>query len=159
MKNLNLIACVSKDYGLGKDGDLLWHIPEDMQFFKQTTLGSIVVMGRKTLESIGRALPNRENLVLSRQALQYDNIETFNNPETLIKHLESQNQPIFIIGGASLYQMFIDEAEKIYLTEVDSTKPADTYFPKFDQQLFHRQVLQTGEHDNIKYQIIEYSRK
>lgn len=158
MKNLNLIACISNDYGLGWDGDLLWHIPEDMQFFKHTTLDSIVVMGRKTFESIGRPLPRRENIVLSRREMPCDDVKSFTSPEKLIEYLQSQTKPVFIIGGASLYQMFIEQAEKIFLTEVDSSKPADTYFPKFNKELFHRKVLQSGEQDGIQYQIVEYSR-
>lgn len=158
MKNLNLIACISNDYGLGRDGDLLWHIPEDMQFFKRTTLDSIVVMGRKTFESIGRPLPHRENLVLTRREVQCDDVKSFNNSEKLMEYLRAQTKPIFIIGGASLYQMFIEQVEKIFLTEVDSSKPADTYFPKFNKELFHSKVLQSGEQDGVKYQIVEYSR-
>lgn len=159
MKNLNLIACISNDYGLGRDGDLLWHIPEDMQFFKHTTLDSIVVMGRKTFESIGYPLPHRENIVLSRSEVQNDGVKSFTSSENLIKYLRTQTKPVFIIGGASLYQMFIEQAENIFLTEVDNSKPADTYFPKFNKELFHRKVLQTGEQDGVKYQIVEYSRK
>lgn len=159
MKNLNLIACISNDYGLGRDGDLLWHIPEDMQFFKHTTLDSIVVMGRKTFESIGRPLPHRENIVLSRRDMQCNDVKSFTSSENLIKYLRTQTKPVFIIGGASLYQMFIEQAENIFLTEVDSSKPADTYFPKFNKELFRRKVLQTGEQDGVKYQIVEYSRK
>jgi dihydrofolate reductase len=75
MKDLYMIACVSKDGGLGKDGGLLWHIPEDMKFFRETTKGSTVIMGRKTFESIGRALPGRRNIVLSSRKGENADVE------------------------------------------------------------------------------------
>lgn len=157
MKNLCMIACVSRDLGLGQGGELLWHLPEDMKFFREITTGSVVVMGRKTFESIGRPLPHRENLVLSRHEIS--SVKTHHDQDALNQYLESVNGTKFIIGGASLYQMYLDEAEKIYLTEVDAIKPADTYFPEFDHNLFSRKVLQAGEQEGIKYEIIEYARK
>lgn len=157
MKNLFLIACVSKDNGLGYQGELLWHIPEDMQFFKSATLNSVIVMGRKTYESIGRPLPRRENIVLSRNHIEQ--VRTFHNQAELDHFLENKNAKKFIIGGASLYQMYLDQAEKLYLTEVGAAKPADTYFPDFDKSKFTRKVLQTGQHNNIDYEIVEYVRK
>ncbi len=157
MHNLSLIACISRDNGLGQNGELLWHIPEDMQFFRQTTLHSTVVMGRKTYESIGRPLPQRENIVLSRSDV--DGVKTFHNEAELTKYLESTDNQKFIIGGATLYNMFISQAEKIYLTEVDAVQPADTFFPTFDKSQFTRKVLQTGEQNQIKYEIVEYTRK
>lgn len=159
MKNLAMIACVSKDMGLGQAGKLLWRIPEDMQFFKRLTVGSVVVMGRKTFESIGNPLPGRKNVVLSSRPLEIDGVDWCTNKTDLDEYLTHQNAPIFIIGGASLYTMYLDEAEKIYLTEVDNTKPADTYFPEFDQENYIRKVLQTGENDGTKYEMVEYTRK
>lgn len=157
MKNLYLISCISKDNGIGYQGDLLWHIPEDMKFFRQTTLGSTVIMGRKTYESIGKPLSKRENVILSRNSVE--GIKTFTGQDELKHFLESSNQQKFIIGGATLYEMFIDEVEKLYLTEVDAVKPADTYFPTFDKSKFSRKVLQAGEQDGATYEIVEYTRK
>lgn len=157
MKELYIIACISQDRGLGKAGDLLWHIPEDMQFFRTTTLDSTVVMGRKTYESIGRPLPKRQNIVLSRQDV--DGVTTYRDQSALDVFLKSVPGKKFIIGGASLYQMYLDQAEKLYLTEVASTKPADTYFPEFNRDNYTRKVLQSGEHEGVKYQIAEYTRK
>ena len=119
MKELYIIACISQDRGLGKAGDLLWRIPEDMQFFRTTTLDRTVVMGRKTYESIGRPLPKRQNIVLSRQDV--DGVTTYRDQSALDAFLKSVPGKKFIIGGASLYQMYLDQAEKLYLTEVAST--------------------------------------
>lgn len=158
MRDLYMIACVSKDGGLGNHGELLWHIPEDIKFFRETTQGGAVIMGRKTFESIGKALPGRENVVLSRR--QGDNkTVTWCDEGELKKFLDTYSGKKFIIGGASLYEKFLPAAEVIYLTEVDAEKPADVYFPQFDRGEFSHEVLQQGEHNGIKYQIIKYTRK
>lgn len=161
MKNLCMIACVSQDGGLGQGGELLWHIPEDMKFFRQTTQDSTVVMGRKTFESIGRPLPKRENIILSSRPLEIAGVRSFQSQESLEDYLKSLDPAhnIYIIGGASLYQMFLEQADKLYLTEVAARKPADTYFPTFDRAEFDRQVLGEGDYEGIKYQFVEYARK
>lgn len=157
MQSLYMIACISKDRGLGRADQLLWHIPEDMQFFRQTTLHSTVVMGRKTYASIGHPLPDRHNVVLSRQTI--DGVPTYHSKTELDAFLATVPGPKFIIGGSSLYQMYLPIAEKLYLTEIDGTQPADVYFPKFNPNDYSRKVLQTGEHDGIQYQIVEYTKK
>lgn len=157
MKNLCMIACVSKDGGLGKDGELLWHIPEDMKFFRETTRGSMVIMGRKTFESIGKALPGRENVVLSSRKGEAEDV-TWCTREELEKILRETTGQKFVIGGASLYAMFLPAAEKIYLTEVEGAKPADTWFPEFAKAEWQRKVLQSGEHDGVKYEMVEYTK-
>lgn len=161
MKNLYLIACISEDRGLGYAGDLLWHIKEDMQFFRTTTLGSTVVMGRKTYASIGKPLPGRQNVVLSRHEIDStaDNLTVYHDPAALTQFLDSLDTPKFVIGGASLYQMYIDQADKLYLTEVAASRPADTFFPEFDKSRFTRTVLKSGLASNIKYEIVEYTRR
>lgn len=157
IKNLYMIACVSKDGGLGKDGELLWHIPEDMKFFRETTKGSMVIMGRKTFESIGRKLPGRENVVLSSRKGETEDV-TWCTREELDEILQNTTGKKFIIGGASLYAMFLSEAKKIYLTEVDRAKPADTWFPEFAKSEWQRKIVQDGEHDGVKYETIEYTK-
>lgn len=159
MQNLLIIACISQDRGLGYQGQLLWHIPADVDFFKRTTMGKTVVMGRKTFESIGRPLPGRQNIVLSRRPLNIKGVATFSSQPDLMQYLSQLTEPIYIIGGATLYEMFIDQAQKLFLTEVADNQPADTYFPDFDASLFTKQSLQEGEHDGRKYSIIEYTRK
>lgn len=157
MRGLYMIACVSRDRGLGRNGQLLWHIPEDMQFFRKTTLNSAVVMGRRTYESIGRPLPQRDNIILSRQDVE--GVATYHDKAQLDDFLNFISSKKFIIGGASLYGMYLNETEKLYLTEVDAVKPADTYFPEFDKSQFRRKVLSSGEHEGIAYEIVEYTRR
>lgn len=158
MNNISLIASVSQDYGLGKSGQLIWHIPEDMQFFRQTTTGHTVVMGRKTYESIGRPLPKRRNIVLSRGEISGD-VEVCKSRAEIEQLLQDSDDEVFIIGGASLYEMFVGDANRILLTEVAGAQPADAFFPQFDKSLFDRTIIQTGNHEGVKYQIVEYRRK
>jgi len=160
MKDLAIIACVSSDRGLGQDNDLLWHFKDDMKFFRTTTQGATVVMGSRTFASIGsKPLPKRRNIVLSRAEIDRAGVEVVHNETELRKLLAQTDGPKFIVGGASLYQMFIDDAEKLYLTEVAATKPADTYFPEFNRADFVRKVLAAHEQDGIKFEIVEYIRK
>ncbi len=159
MKNLAMIACIGRDGGLGKNNDLLWRFSEDQKFFRNTTMDSIIVMGRKTFISIGRALPGRENLVLSRSNISAPDVTVFHDKTELDQYLKSIDSQKFIIGGASLYEMYLSEAETIYLTEVNAEKPADVFFPSFDRSNYNAEILQTGETDGVSYRIVKYSRK
>lgn len=120
-------------YGLnreiGKDNDLLWRLPDDLKHFKSVTSGGTVVMGRKTFESIGRALPNRRNIVVtSDTSFEADQIEVWHDLERLVE--ESQNEEWFVIGGATLYDQTMSVTSRIYATEVESTFEADTFYPE-----------------------------
>lgn len=159
MKNLAMIACVSRDGGLGKGNDLLWRFPEDQKFFRDTTMGAVVVMGSNTFDSIGRVLPGRENIVLSRYEIDAKEAKVFHDKSKMDEYLASIEGDKFIIGGASLYDLYLPEAEKIYLTEVDAEKPADVFFPKFDRNSYNAKILQAGETQGIKYRMVKYSRK
>lgn len=158
MKDLAIIACISQDRGLGKDGKLLWNLKPDMQFFRQTTLGHPVVMGGKTYRSIGQPLPGRENIVLTRET-EIPGVRVFHDKIALDEFLEQIPGPKFIIGGASLYSDYLDRADMLYLTEVQATKPADVYFPEFRRSDFDREVLSQNEVDGIKFEIVKYQRR
>lgn len=155
-----MIACVSQDRGLGYKGELLWNLPEDMKFFRQTTTGHPVVMGSKTFQSIGRPLPKRENIVLSRGEIDAD-VTVFHDKVELDKYLETLDGDKFIIGGASLYSMYLDQAETLYLTEVEGEKPADTFFPKFDTGKYDREVIKTcvSDLDQTEFNIVKYTKR
>lgn len=159
MKHLTLVACISKDGGLGRENELLWHIPEDMKFFRETTTGGVVVMGRKTFASIGRALPRRENIVLSHHEVTADGAIWAEDLPALERILEKLDGNVYIIGGAALYKMFIDQADRLLLTEVDAVRPADVFFPEFRREDYTAKVLQQGEYDGVKWQTVEYTRK
>lgn len=156
MKNLYMIACVSQDLGIGKDKQLLWTLKPDMQFFRTTTLGHPIVMGGTTYASIGKPLPGRKNIVLSRSKIS-DQVECFQDKAKLDAYLATLDEPVFIIGGASLYQLYLPEAEKLYLTEVAATKPADTFFPEFDPTKYDKKILAQHEQDGVQFQMVEYA--
>lgn len=159
MKGLSMIACISRDRGLGYQGGLLWSLPEDMRFFKQTTMGHPVVMGSKTFRSIGRPLPGRQNIVLSRGEL--DGVRVIHNKDELDKYLDGLDGEKFIIGGASLYDMYLGDAEVLYLTEVEGEKPADTFFPAFNKADYRREVLKTCKNDLdlTEFNIVKYTKR
>ncbi|MBP9762139.1 dihydrofolate reductase [Patescibacteria group bacterium] len=137
---LCLIAAVSKNGCIGKDGRLPWHLPEDLARFKQLTLGKIVVMGRKTWESLPsdvQPLPGRTNIVITRQTDYHlpDGVLCYASlNEAIHAHRE---QDICIIGGGQIYQEAIELVDTLYITEVDQTVLGDTYFPTIDPETWH----------------------
>lgn len=159
MKGLSLIACVSSDLGLGYQNELLWRFKADQQFFRQTTLGHPVAMGSRTFASIGRPLPGRENLVLTRHPIEATGVKTFFSADDLTAYLEKFPGDKFIIGGASLYHLYLPLAEKLILTEVAATKSADAFFPQFDPHAFIVRELSAGEFNHIPYRMVEYQRR
>jgi dihydrofolate reductase len=128
--NISIIVAASLNHVIGKDNQLLWHLPNDMKFFKQTTWAMPVVMGRKTFESIGsKPLPGRVNIVLSKQNDLKINAVTVNNiSDVLFVAQEHDYNEIFVIGGAEIYNQFLEKANKIYLTKVHTTIDGDAYF-------------------------------
>lgn len=137
---LSLIAAIGRNNELGKSNTLLWDLPRDMKHFRETTRGHTVVMGQKTFESLGRPLPNRRNIVLSRDsAFTNDGIEIVSSPEELNELLKNIEEEVFIIGGGQIYKLMIEKADKLYITHVDETFPdADTYFPNIDLSIWKK---------------------
>lgn len=133
-KNLSIIVATDKKNGIGKNNQLLWHLPKDLQFFKKTTSGHPIIMGRKTFDSIGKALPNRRNIVISRQAnLTINGVEIYPNLAAALAAC-AQEEEIFVIGGGEIYKQALPFANKIYLTKVDHQFDADTYFDDINLQ-------------------------
>lgn len=155
----SIIAAVGKNNELGKKGDLIFHIKEDMKFFKETTTGHTVVMGLKTWESLPKKLPNRKNIVVSFEEIEGPD-ECVTDLKKYIKENEVTNEEIFVIGGGSIYAQFLEHATKLYLTEVDGEdKDADVFFPNFDKTKYTRKVLQEGEADKLSYKMCLYEKK
>lgn len=149
----SIIAAVGKNREIGKNGGLIWHLPGDMKFFKEKTLGHTVLMGRKTFESIpgGKGLPGRKNVVLSRKNGDVDEI---------LNRLRKLEEEVFVIGGGSIYEMMLPLASRLYLTEIDATdESADTFFPIFDHEKYNRVELGKGEDNGIKYTFVRYDKK
>jgi len=158
--NINIIAAVGKNNELGKNNDLIWKFKEDMKFFKETTMGHPVVMGRRTFESLPSILQGRENIVISTTDINNDKIKLYKSIKEFLISYKNYNDDIFIIGGASLYKAFIDIATALYLTEIDAIeKDADVYFPIFNKEKFNKEIISTHEENNIKYSHVLYKRK
>lgn len=152
----SIIAAVGKNNELGKKGDLIFHIKEDMQFFKETTTGHTVVMGFKTWESLPKKLPNRKNIVVSFEEIEGPD-ECVTDLVQFIKDNENTDEEIFVIGGGSIYAQFIDHAKRIYLTEIDGEdSEADVFFPDFNKSKFKRTVLQKGNSGKLSYEMCRY---
>jgi len=156
---ISIIAAIGKNNELGKGNDLIWHFKDDMKFFKETTTGSTVIMGRKTFESLPKALPNRKNIVISRS-------KNFSPEGALVvsdikKALdEADSDEVFIIGGGTIYKEFLPLADKLYLTEIDAEcKDAEVYFPEFDKKQYKRKKLTDFECDGIHFSHILYTKK
>lgn len=132
VKNLSLIVATDTENGIGKNNQLLWHLPEDLKFFKRTTSGHTVIMGRKTYESIGKPLPNRRNIVISRQEnFKIEGVEVYQTLNAAIKACHDENEA-FIIGGGEIYKQALPFTQKIYLTKVHHQFDADTFFPTLE---------------------------
>ncbi|MBE6827966.1 MAG: dihydrofolate reductase [Ruminococcaceae bacterium] len=157
--SVSIIAAVGKNLELGKDNDLIWHFKEDMKFFRETTTGHTVIMGRKTFDSLPGALPNRRNIVISRNKnLLLEGAEVVPSVEKALKAADGDE--IFCIGGGSIYSAFLPIADRLYLTEIDAEcDSADIYFPKFDKNDYTRKKLTDFESNGVKFSHILYTRK
>ena len=156
--SISMIAAVGRNLELGKGNDLIWHFKEDMKFFKETTTGSSVIMGRKTFESLPKALPNRKNIVITNNRdYVADGGYVVNSIE---KALELAGDNAFIIGGGNIYSQFLPLADKLYLTEIDDEcADADTYFPQFDKNDYTADFIAEYEINDIKFKHICYTKK
>lgn len=138
---LSIISAIGNNNEIGKANALLWNLPEDMKHFKETTMGHTVIMGQKTFESIGRPLPKRRNIVItldkSFQANGVEIVYSTDELEKLLNETMSNDEEAFIIGGGQIYKLFIEKADKLYITHVDVSVPdADTYFPTIDMNVW-----------------------
>lgn len=158
--NYTIIAAVGKNKELGVDNHLIWNLPQDLKFFKEKTTGRTIIMGRKTFESLPRMLPKRHHIVLTRNASLPHEVEVFDSVESLLEKYKDSSEEMFIIGGASLYNEFLNIANKMYLTEIEATyDKADTYFPNFDPLDWESEVIAENEDNGITYKHVLYKRK
>ena len=159
---MNIIVNVSKSWGIGKDGDLLFHIKGDMKFFKETTINNVVVMGRKTLDSLPNGLPlkDRVNIVLTRNRdFSRDGVVVVHSVDELLEEIKKYDTEIFVIGGGEIYNMLLPYCDKAYITKVDSDKEADAFFVNLDEDDTWKAELQSdimGE--KLKYRFIVYNK-
>lgn len=134
---MNAIVCVDKNWAIGKNGKLLASIRDDMEYFRDKTLGKVVVMGRRTLDSLpgGRPLVDRENIVLTaNKSFERSGVTVCHSMDEVKKEIEKyKSEDVFCIGGGSIYEMMLDMCDRAYVTKVDYAYDADTYFPNLDK--------------------------
>lgn len=157
--NLVIIAAVGKNNELGKDNELIWHLPSDLKFFREKTIGKNIVMGRKTFESLPKMLPNRRHIVITRGNIDNPEVEVYHSIDDFLKNYNFTEET-YVIGGASIYSSLIDYADLMYLTEIDGVCPsADVYFPNFDRELWHSEVIGTNMENGVSYKHVLYRRR
>jgi dihydrofolate reductase len=153
---INIIAAIGKNRELGKDNTLLWDIPEDMMRFRKLTTGRTVIMGQKTHESIGRPLPNRNNIVLT-QDISFEApgcVVCYSLDEAMRKAQEIEKEEVFVIGGGSVYVQALPLAQRLYLTLVEGEFEADVFFPEYKGQ-FQKTIHQECKSDmNYRYEFV-----
>ena len=156
------IVAVAENWGIGKDGDLLFSLRQDMRRFRTLTSYMTVIMGRKTLESLpgGKPLPNRVNVVISRGDVATEGVIVCHSPEEAAEFTK-QYPRVMVIGGGSIYRQMLPYCDTAYITKVHATPASDTFFPNLDEdpQWMLSQVLLSGEEDGIGYEMCLYRRK
>ena len=135
------IAAMSRERVIGVGGEIPWHISEDLKYFKRTTLGHVIVMGRKTFESLGKPLPGRENWVLSRTA-SFEGARVFRDPSEIVP--PGDGRELFVIGGAELYAVLLPQCQEILLTHVNLSVSGDAWFPIFEPEFDSGEVIGSG---------------
>ena len=158
---MNLIVAVDQNWAIGKDGDQLVYLKEDLKRFRTLTSGHTVILGRKTLATFpgGRPLKNRHNLILSRNPqFQAEGAEVFTSVEELVQQADGD---AFVIGGASVYEQLLPYCDTAYITKIHAAFPADTYFPDLDKSEEWEVVEESEslEQDGIAYHYVTYHRK
>ncbi|MFC1711758.1 dihydrofolate reductase [Patescibacteria group bacterium] len=158
---LSLIAAIDEKNGLGKDNKLLLKIPSDLKRFKKITLHHPIIMGRKTFQSIGKVLPSRVNIIISRNKnFKVKNGFTFDKLEKAISFAKSKDQKeVFIIGGGQIYKQTIAKANKLYLTIIKGNLKADTFFPKFEN--FNKKTYDSGwkKYKKFEFKFVELEKE
>jgi len=161
---ISIIVAASLNNAIGKNNDLIYRVSNDLKRFKELTTGHTIIMGRKTFESLPKgALPNRRNIVLSRQkGITYPGTEVFESLDEALNHC-NDDEEIFIIGGESIYRQAMDRADKLYLTRIeDIAEDADAYFPAINEEEWtetNRDAHSTDEKHLYPYIFIDYIRK
>ena len=157
---LSLVVAVAENGVIGHNNQLIWHLPNDLKQFKRLTTGNCIIMGRKTFDSIGKPLPNRTSIIISRNThIQIEGCIMVNSLENAI--LEAQkigNEEAFVIGGAEIYRLALPKVDKIYLTEVHHVYEGDTFFPVIDKTIWketHRENFEIDEKHSVKYSFVE----
>ena len=160
---MNAIAAVDRNWGIGRDNQLLVHLPGDLKYYKEKTIGNVIIIGRKTLESFpgGRPLPGRTNIVLSRDpAFAPEGVRVCRSREEVLQEVAGLDPDrVFVCGGASIYREFFDDCQAFYVTKIDAEFEADTFFPDLDELGLHPDwISEEKEEKGVRYTFQRYVR-
>jgi len=159
---ISFILAMDDDGAIGKNNQLPWHLPEDLKFFKRVTMGHPIVMGRKTYESIGRLLPGRENIIITRNAdYHLDGAIVFHSISDFVSYCRKQEKEVFVIGGAEIFKATFAYAERMYITRIHERFAGDTFFPRFKSSEWELESCKQGmknEQNPYDYEFCIYKR-
>lgn len=161
---ISLLVAMDRNNVIGFENDMPWHLPNDLKYFKEKTTGHTIIMGRKTYDSIGRPLPNRKNVILTRQTTEFPNdVEVIHNIEEIYEWQKSHpNEELFVIGGGDIFKQVLPFADRLYITKIDEAFEGDTFFPEFSLSDWKLTTSIKGEKNsknNYDYYFQQYDRK
>ena len=159
---ITLVAAIASNNVIGKENSLPWSIPEDLKRFKQMTSGHTILMGRKTFDSIGRPLPNRQNIVMTKDKnFQQEGIQVINDFDEALELIKESNEDVFVIGGSKIYELFEPVANSLAITRILKDFEGDAFFPDINWDLWQIEKEENffDEKSNIECKLIEYSKK
>ena len=159
---ITLVAAIASNNVIGKENSLPWNIPEDLKRFKQMTSGHTILMGRKTFDSIGRPLPNRQNIVMTKnENFEQEGIKVVNDFDEALELIKESNEDVFVIGGSKIYELFEPVANSLAITRILKDFEGDAFFPDINWDLWQIEKEEKffDEKSNIECKLIEYSKK
>ncbi|KAA8486353.1 dihydrofolate reductase [Arcticibacter tournemirensis] len=160
MVNLNIIVATDSKGGIGKNNALPWHLPADLKYFKALTTGHTIIMGRKTFESIGKALPNRRNIVITRQDLKLSDAEVAHSLESAIS-LCNEDDDVFVIGGAEIFRLALPKANRLFITLIHHEFDTDTFLPEIERGTWKevkREDKQPDDKNRFSYSFLTFEK-
>ena len=161
---LSIIVAKAKNNIIGKDNKLIWHLPADLKRFKQLTSGHVIIMERKTFESLGTVLPNRKHVVFTQNndfVVDNENVEVVHSMLEIKEYIDNDEEN-FVIGGAMIYNLLMPHVTKMYVTEINQDFEGDTFFPKINENVWkvtEREKGVTDENNKLEYEFVTYERK
>ena len=161
---LSIIVAKAKNNVIGKNNELIWHLPEDLKRFKKLTTGHTIIMGRKTFESLGRVLPERKHIIFSQNPdfkVDDENVEIVHSMLQIQEYIESEEEH-FVIGGAMIYNLLMPYINKMYVTQINKEFEGDAFFPKINEDIWKETERISNiqdEETNLEYEFITYEKK
>ena len=159
---ISIIVAMGKNNVIGYENKMPWHLPRDLQYFKEKTTGHTIVMGRKTFESLGRVLPNRKHVVLTRREIDFpEEVAVINDIQKVIDLSSDLEEELFVIGGGNIYDQFLPYADRLYVTLIEEEFKGDVYFPTIPLDEFKEVSREKGikdERNQYDYYFIQYDR-